>query len=102
MKKSLDKVQISKQVYTDMKLSVFPAFKTSLNLHKCIVCLGVCLFGWFVFIVSSAAQSIKDQSLKDTRGRPYSHSREIETEKRLELETKTDLLSLSKLKEMQE
>lgn len=60
------------------------------------------LFGWFVFRSASAAYSIEDQSLKDTRGRPYSHSTEIETEKWLELETKTDLLSLSKLKEMQE
>lgn len=60
------------------------------------------LFGWFVFWFSSAAYSLKDQSLNDTRSRSYSHSTEIETEKWLELETKTDLLSLSKLKEMQE
>lgn len=45
---------------------------------------------------------MKDQSLKDTRDLPHSHLTEIEIEKWLELKTKTDLLSLSKLKEMQE
>lgn len=34
--------------------------------------------------------------------RPYSHMTETETEKWLELENKTDLLSLSRLTEMQE